>query len=167
MPKNPPNLAKMNLFTPESVCNNRRTEEAWKPTSQKADKPEKREEHIQVGDIQDSNAIAIGTWASVTYHQGLSIDEVTTLVIKLKNQDQPIVVNVVFDVGGGLFGFDEEFGLTANAKGVIGGCCFTSHFNGRFVNNLSYDNLSLPKSLYHVILQQYLHLRDSNLIETG
>jgi len=55
-----------------------------------ADNPETTGDNIQVGDIQDGKAIAIGAGATAVY-QGLSVDEVATLVVELKNQDQPTV----------------------------------------------------------------------------
>ena len=48
--------------------------------------------NVQVGNIQDGKAIAIGAGATAVY-QGLTVDEVATLVVELKNQDQPIVWN--------------------------------------------------------------------------
>ena len=45
-------------------------------------------------------------------------------------------VEIIFDVDGGLFGFDEEFCLPADAESVIGGFGFALHFNGRFVHHV-------------------------------
>jgi hypothetical protein len=47
-------------------------------------------DHIQVGDIQHSRAVAIGRGATAVY-QGLTVAEVAALMIELKRQDQPKV----------------------------------------------------------------------------
>jgi WD40 repeat protein len=47
-------------------------------------------DHIQVGDIRDSRAVAIGRGATAVY-QGLTVAEVAALMIELKRQDQPKV----------------------------------------------------------------------------
>ena len=46
---------------------------------------------ITVGNLTNAKAIAIGDGTSVTYSEGLTIEEVATLVLELKNKDQPIV----------------------------------------------------------------------------
>ena len=49
-------------------------------------------DQIQVGNIQESKAIAIGRGATAIY-QGLTVAEVAALVVKLKSKDQPVVWN--------------------------------------------------------------------------
>jgi hypothetical protein len=49
------------------------------------------DDHIQVGNIQQAQAVAIGRGATAVY-QGLTVAEVATLVVELKNKDQPIGV---------------------------------------------------------------------------
>ncbi len=44
-------------------------------------------DQIQVGNIQESKAIAIGRGATAIY-QGLTVAEVAALVVKLKSKDQ-------------------------------------------------------------------------------
>jgi hypothetical protein len=50
------------------------------------------DDHIQVGNIQQAQAVAIGRGATAVY-QGLTVAEVATLVVELKNKDQPTVWN--------------------------------------------------------------------------
>ncbi len=54
--------------------------------------PQTSGDDIEVGDIQNGKAIAIGRDATAVY-QGLSVEEVAALVVELKNKDQPTVWN--------------------------------------------------------------------------
>ncbi|WP_420629064.1 NACHT and WD repeat domain-containing protein [Candidatus Leptofilum sp.] len=49
-------------------------------------------DHIEIGDIKNGKAIAIGRGATAVY-QGLTVEEVAALVVELKNKDQPTVWN--------------------------------------------------------------------------
>ncbi|WP_420640887.1 hypothetical protein [Candidatus Leptofilum sp.] len=55
--------------------------------------PQTSGDQYKIGEIKDSEAIAIGPGASAHYHQGLTFEEVAALVVELKNQDQPTVWN--------------------------------------------------------------------------
>jgi ABC-type multidrug transport system fused ATPase/permease subunit len=56
-------------------------------------KPTNEGDHIRVGNIQDSRAVAIGRGATAvnTVYQGLTVEEVAVLLVELKRQDQPNV----------------------------------------------------------------------------
>ena len=51
---------------------------------------ENNSDQIEVGDIKDGRAIAIGREATAVY-QALTVAEVAALVVELKNKDQPVV----------------------------------------------------------------------------
>ncbi len=53
--------------------------------------PENGGDHIQVGNIESSTAVAIGRGATISY--GLTPNEVAALVVELKRIDQPTVWN--------------------------------------------------------------------------
>ena len=57
-----------------------------------SDEPIQSGDHIEVRDITNAQAVAIGAGATAVY-QGLTVEEVATLVVELKNKDQPTVWN--------------------------------------------------------------------------
>ena len=58
--------------------------------TQEAEQPQNGGDHIEVGDIKNGKAIAIGRGAMAVY-QGLSYEEVVALFGELKDEDRPTV----------------------------------------------------------------------------
>ena len=61
------------------------------PANQSEQQPTSND-HIQTGNIQNAQAVAIGRGATAVY-QGLTVDQVADLVVELKHKDQPKVWN--------------------------------------------------------------------------
>ncbi|MCC6604713.1 MAG: hypothetical protein IT327_16005 [Anaerolineae bacterium] len=64
--------------------------DGFTPDKETASQPTNEGDHIQVGNIQHAQAVAIGAGATAVY-QGLTVEEVAILVAELKRVDQPKV----------------------------------------------------------------------------
>lgn len=81
-------------------------------------KPEQTGDQIAVGNIANAQAVAIGAGAMAVYHQGLTVDEVAALVMKLTDQAKakpPLSFEpeLVFIPDGPFLMGDDDIPLTA------------------------------------------------------